>query len=191
MSDSLRPHELQHTRLPYPSLFPGVFSDSCPLSQWCHPTISSSVIPFSSCPQSFPASGSSSRSQFFTSGGQSIGASALASVLPMNIQGWSPLGGTLKSSAPQFQSISSPVLNLLYGPTLTSVHGYWKNHSLLWIRRKILRQALWSLSFYSKEKVLIAFVEPMGIKVVFLTMCKKWNIGLPRKFSRQLDKNPR
>ena len=105
-------------------------SRSCPLSQWCHPIISSSVDPFSSCLQSFPASGSSSRSQFFTSGGQSIGASALASVLPMNIQGWSPLGGTLKSSAPQFQSISSPVLNLLYGPTLTSVYDYWKNHSL-------------------------------------------------------------
>ena len=159
MSDSLRPHELQHTRLPYPSLFPGVFSDSCPLSQWCHPTISSSVIAFSSCPQSFPASGSSSRSQFFTSGGQSIGASALASVLPMNIQGWSPLGGTLKSSAPQFQSISSPVLNLLYGPTLTSVHGYWKNYSLDLCRPLSVK---WCLCF---------LIHCLRLVIAFLSVC--------------------
>ena len=98
MSDSLRPHGLQHTRLPCPALSPGVCSTSCPLSQWCHPTISSSVIPFSSCPQSFPASGSYPMSQLFASGGQSIGASASASVLPMNIQGWFPLGLTGLSS---------------------------------------------------------------------------------------------
>ena len=92
MSNSLQPHGLQHTSLPCPSLSPGVCSDSCPLSQWCHPSISSSVVPFSSCPQSFPASGSFPVSQLFPSGGQSIGASASASVLPMNIQGWFPLG---------------------------------------------------------------------------------------------------
>ena len=92
MSNSLWPHELQPTRLPYPSLSPWVCLNSCPLSQWCHPTISSSVIPFSSCLQSFPASGSFPVSQLFASGGQSIGASASASVLPVNIQGLLPLG---------------------------------------------------------------------------------------------------
>ena len=92
MSDSLWPHGLQHTRLPY--LSPRVYSNSCPLSQWCHTTISSSVIPFSSCLQPFPASGSFQRSQLFTTGGQSTGISALASVLPMNIQDWFPLGWT-------------------------------------------------------------------------------------------------
>ena len=94
MSDSLWPHGLQHARLPCPSPTPGVYSNSCPLSRWCHPTISSSFIPFSSCPQSFPASGSFPMSQLFTSGGQSIGVSASASVLPMNTQDWFPLGLT-------------------------------------------------------------------------------------------------
>ena len=101
LSDSLRPRGRQHARPPCPSPTPGVHSDSCPLSRWCHPTISSSVLPFSSCLQSFPVSGSFQMSQFFTSGGQSIGVSASASVLPMNIQDWFPLGwtvqGTLKS----------------------------------------------------------------------------------------------
>ena len=94
VSDSLRPHGLQHARLPCPSLSPRVCSNSRPLSQWCHPTISSSAAPFSSCLQSFPASGFFPMSQLFTSGGQSIGASASASFLPMNIQGWLPLGLT-------------------------------------------------------------------------------------------------
>ena len=92
VSDSLRPHESQHTRPPCPSPTPGVQSNSCPLSRWCHPAISSSVIPFSSCPQSLPASGSFPMSQLFTWGGQSIGVSPSASVLPMNIQDWFPLG---------------------------------------------------------------------------------------------------
>ena len=95
MSDSLRPHGLQHTRLPCPSLTPGAYSDSGPLSWWCHPAISSSVAPFSSCLQSFPASGSFPMSWLFTSGGQSIGASASASVLAMNIQDWFRLGLTV------------------------------------------------------------------------------------------------
>ena len=90
---TLRPHGLQHTRPPCPSLTPGAYSNSCPLHRWCHPTILSSVIPFSSL-QSFPASGSFSMSHFFTSGGQSIQVSASASVLPMNIQNWFPLGLT-------------------------------------------------------------------------------------------------
>ena len=94
MSNSLQPHGLQHTRPPCPSPTPGAYSNSYPLSQWCHPTISSSVIPFSSCPQYFPASGSFPMSQFFASGGQSIGVSASASVLPMNIQDSFPLGLT-------------------------------------------------------------------------------------------------
>ena len=140
VSDSLRPHESQHARPPCPSPTPGVHSDSHPPSQWCHPAISSFVVPFSSCPQSFPASGCFPISQLFTSGGQSIGASASASVLPMNIQGWFPLGltGLISLSsrdshesppAPQRKSISSLVLSLLYGPTLISVRDYWKNHS--------------------------------------------------------------
>ena len=130
----LPPHGLQHSRLPCPSLFPRVCSNLCPLSWWCHPTISSSVTLFS-CPQSFPASGSFPMSRLFASGGWSIGASA--SVLPMNIQGWIPLGLTSLTSllskesfpATQFKSINSSVLRLLYGSTLTSVHDYWKNLS--------------------------------------------------------------
>ena len=94
MSKSLWPHESQHARPPCPSPTPGVYSNPCPLSQWCHPAISSSVIPFSSCPQSFPAPGSFSMSQLFAWGSQSIGVSASTSVLPMNTQDWSPLGWT-------------------------------------------------------------------------------------------------
>ena len=94
VSDSLWSHGLQHTRLPCPSPSPGACSNSCPLSQWCHPTILSSVVPFSSCLKSFPASGSFLMNRLFPSGGQSIGASASASVLPMNIQDWFPLGLT-------------------------------------------------------------------------------------------------
>ena len=131
MCNSLQSHGLQHTMLPCPSPIPGACSNSCPLSQWWYPTISSSVVPFSSCLQFFPASGSFPGSQFFISGGQSIGASALASVLPMNIQGWYPLGWTgwisllsrgLQESppTPQFKRINFLVLSFLYGPTLTS-----------------------------------------------------------------------
>ena len=94
VSDSLWPHESHHARLPCPSPTTGVYSNSCPLSQWCHPTISSPVIPFSSCLQSFPASGSFQMSQLFSTGGQSIGVSASASVLSTNIPDWSPLGWT-------------------------------------------------------------------------------------------------
>ena len=92
VSESLGPRGLKDARLPCPSPAPGICSNSCPSSQWCHPTISSSVAPFSSCPQSFPRSGSFPTSRLFTSGGQSIGASASASVLPVNIQDWFPLG---------------------------------------------------------------------------------------------------
>ena len=110
ISDSLWPYGLQHTRLLCPSPSPGVHSNSCPLSWWCHPTISSSVIPFSSYPQSFPASGSFLISQFFTSSGQSIGASASTSLLPMNIEGWFPLG--LTSLISPFSTGLSRVISL-------------------------------------------------------------------------------
>ena len=136
---SLQPHGLQHTRPPCPSPTPRVYSNSCPLSQWCHPPISSSVIPFSSHLQSFPASGSFPMSQFFASSAQSIEVSASASVLPMNIQDWFPLGWTGLISSPsdsqesspksQFKSINSLVLSFLYSLTLTCIHDYWKNHS--------------------------------------------------------------
>ena len=138
--DSLQPHGLQHTRPPRPSLSPGACSDSCPLSWWCHSTISSSVTPFSSCLQAFSASGAFPMSWLFALNGWSIGASASASVLPMNIQDWFPLDGLVgflcsprdsqeSSPAPQSESINSSVLSLLYGPTLTFTHDYWKNHS--------------------------------------------------------------
>ena len=126
-------------RLLCPSPTPGAFSSSYQLSQWCHLTISSSAVPFSSCLQSFPASGSFPMSQFFTSGGQSIGASASASVLPMNIQDWFPLGLTgwislqskglsKSSSTTQLKSMNSSVLSFLYSTTLTTIYDYWKNH---------------------------------------------------------------
>ena len=141
LSDSLRPHEPQHTRPPCPSPTPRVYPNSCPLSRWCHLTISSSVVPFSSCLQSFPTSESFQMSQLFASGGQSIGVSASTSVLTMNTQDWSPLGCTgwipcspgnsqESSPTPQSKSINSSVLRFLYSPTLTSTHDYWKNHSL-------------------------------------------------------------
>ena len=140
VSDSLRPHESQHARPPCPSPTPGVYSNSCPSSQWCHPDISSSVVPFSSCPQSLPASGSFPMSQLFAWGGQSIGVSASASFLPKNTQnwslewtGWSPCSPRdTQESFPtsQFKSNNSLALSFLHSPTLTSIHDYWKNHSL-------------------------------------------------------------
>ena len=139
MSHCLWPHGPHHTRLPCPSLSPGVCSNSCPLNWWCHPTISSSVTLFSSCLQPFPASGSFPMKCLFESGGQSIGASA--SVLPMNIQCWFPLGYWLvwslwhprkskeSSSTKQFRNIYSSALSFFYGSTLTSTYDCWKNHS--------------------------------------------------------------
>ena len=133
-------HEPQHARPLCPSPTPGVHPNSCPSSRWCHPTISSSVISFS-CLQSFPASRSFQMSQLFASGGQSIGVSASASVLAMNTQTdllqdelvgspCSPRDSQESSPTPQFKSINSLVLSFLYSPTLTSIHNYWKNHSL-------------------------------------------------------------
>ena len=140
VSNSLWPYGLQHTRLPCPSPSPGACSNSCPLSQWCHPTISTFVVPFSSCPQSFLASGYFLMNWLFISGGQIIQVSASASVLPMNSQCWLPLG--LSGWIPlKFKRLSRCFSNatvqehqcygfhLLYGPTLTSIHDYWKNNS--------------------------------------------------------------
>ena len=119
MSNSLRPHESQHARPPRPSPAPEVYSDSCPSSQWCHPSISSSVVPFSSCPQSLPASGSFPMSQLFTWGGQSIGVPASASVLPMNTQDWSPLGWT------GWISLQSEGLSRVFSNTTVQKHQFF------------------------------------------------------------------
>ena len=140
MSDSLQPHGLQHARLLCLLPTPRAYSNLCPLSRWCHLTISSSVVPFSFLP-SLPASGSFHMSHFFTSGGQSIGVSASTSVLPMNIQDWFPLGCTgwisllskrlprvfSNTSVQKHQFFSAHIS--LYSPTLTSIHDYWKNQS--------------------------------------------------------------
>ena len=126
MSDSLRPHGLQHARFPCPSPTPRVYSNSCPLSQWCHPTILSSVIPFS-CLQSFPASGSSQMNQFFASGGQSIGASASASVLLGNSQdNWFPIGLT------GLISLLSKGLSRVFSSTTVQKHQFFGAQPSLW-----------------------------------------------------------
>ena len=119
VSDSLRPHDSQHARPPCPSPTPGIYSNSCPSSQWCHPAISSSVIPFSSCSQSLPASGSFPTSQLFAWDGQSIGVSASASVLPMNTQGWSPLGWT------GWISLQSKGLSRVFSNTTVQKHPFF------------------------------------------------------------------
>ena len=140
LSDYLWPNGLQHARLHCPSPSPGACTNSCPLCQWCHPTISFSVIHFSSCFQSFPESGSFLTSRLFASGGQSVRVSASASILPMKIQGWFLLGLTglislqskdsqESSSRLQFKSNNSSVLSLFYCSSLTFGHDYWKNHS--------------------------------------------------------------
>ena len=143
VSDSLWPHESQHTRPPCPSPTPGVYSNSCLSSQWCHWAISSSVVPFFSCPQSLPASGSFPTIQLFAWAGQSTGVSASASVLPMNTQDWFPLGWTgwislqskglsrvFSNTIVQIKGINFSALSFLHSPTLTSIHDHWKNHSL-------------------------------------------------------------
>ena len=123
---TLQPCGLQHARPPCPLPTPGVYSSSCPLSQWCHPTISSSVVPFSSCLQSFPTSESFQMSQFFTSGGQSTGASASASVLPVNTQDWSPLGWT------GWISLQSKELSRVFSNTTVQKHQFFGTQLSLW-----------------------------------------------------------
>ena len=129
VSDSLRPHRLQHDRPPCPSPTPGV----CPLSQWCHPTISSSVVPFSFCLQFFPASGSFAVSQLFASGGQRIRASASASVLPMNIQDWFPLELT------GLISLQSKGLSRVFSSTTIWKHQFFGTQPFLWSNSTILK----------------------------------------------------
>ena len=126
MSNSLPPHGLQYTRLPCPSESPGVYSNSCPLNRWCHPTISSSVVPFSSCLQSFPASGSFPVSQLLTLGGQSIRASASTSVPPINIQDWFPLGRT------GLISLQSKGLSRVFSSTTVQKHQFFGGQPSLW-----------------------------------------------------------
>ena len=138
VSDSLWPHGLQHTRPSCPSATPGVYSNSCPSSWWCHPTISSSVVPFSSCLHSFPASWSFPMSQFFASGGQSVGVSASTSVPPMNIQHWFPLGWT------SWISLQSRGLSRVFSNTTAQKHQFFgvqlssqsNSHIYTWLREK-------------------------------------------------------
>ena len=140
MSNSSQLHGLQHTRLPCPSPTAKAYSNSSPSSWWCHPTISPSAVPLSSGLQSFPASGSFPISQFFASGGQNIGISTSASVLPMTIEDWFPLGltGWISLQSKGLSRVFSNTtvqkhqffgVQLSLGPTLTSIHDYWKNHS--------------------------------------------------------------
>ena len=126
MSDSLQPHGLQHTRPPCPSPTSRACSNSCPLSQWCHPAILSSVLPFSSCPQSLPASGSFPMSQLFAWGGQSIGVSASASVLPMNTKDWSPLGWT------GWVSLQPKGLSRVFSSITVQKHQFFDAQLSLW-----------------------------------------------------------
>ena len=138
MSNSLRPHGLQHTRLSCLSLSSGVCSNSCPLSQWCHLNISSSIAHFSFCPQSFPALGSFPVSQLFPSGGQSIRASGLASILPVNIQGWFSLGSTALISL-QSKGLSTVESSLHCNSfSSTTIPSLWSNsHICTWLLEKL------------------------------------------------------
>ena len=141
-SDSLWPHGLQHARLRCPSPTTGACSNSCPLSQWYHPTISSSVVPFSSCPQSFPASGSFLRSQFFASGGQSIGVSASASILPMNIHDWFHLGWT------GWISLQSKGLSRVFSNTAVQKHQFLGTQLYFYVSLRVTKNSL----LLSKDK---------------------------------------
>ena len=145
MSDSLRPHGLQHARLPCPSPPPRANSNSCPLSQWCHLTISSSVIPFSSCLQSFPESGSFPMSQLFASGAQIIRVSASASVLPMNIQDWFPFGLT------GLISLQSKGLSRVFFSTTVWKHQFCGTQPSLWSNSHILHDYCKNHSFDYKD----------------------------------------
>ena len=166
MSDSLRLHGLQHARLPCPSPTPGAFSDSCPLSQGCHLTISPSVVPFSSCCQSYPASGSFQMSQFFASGDQSIGVSASASVLPMNIQDWFPLRLTgwisLQSkglrSLLQHHSSKAAILRCSAFSTVQLSHPYVTTGKPIALTRWTFVGKVMSLLFNMLSRLVITFL---------------------------------
>ena len=171
VSDSLRPHGLQHTRLPCPSPTPRACSNSCPSSWWCHPTISSSVVPFSSCLQSFPASGSFQMSQFFASGGQSIGTSVSASDLPKNNQDWFLLVFT------GLISLLSKGFSRVFFNTIAQKHQFfraqlslWSNshtHTWLWEKLSLTRRTfvgkVMSLLFNKLSRLVIAFFQGASI----------------------------
>ena len=163
VSDSLPPYGLLHARLPCPSPSPGACSNSYPLSRWCHPTILSSVVPFSSCLQSFLTSGSFPVSQFFTSGGQSIGVSASASVFPMNIKGWFPLGLT------GWISLQSKGLSRVFCNTTVQKHQFFGAQLSLWSNSHIY---MWLL-----EKPYLWLDEPLLAKscLCFLICYLGWS----------------
>ena len=165
VSNPLQPHGLQHARPLCPSSVPGVYSKSCPLSRWCHPTISSSVIPFSSCLQSCPALGSFPMSQIFASGGQSIGVLASTSVLPKCIQDWFLLGWTgwislpskglsRVSPTPQFKTINSSAFSLLYSP-----HSYMTTGKTIALTRWTFAGKVMPLLFNMLSRLVIAFLS--------------------------------
>ena len=167
MPDFLQPHGLKHARPPCPSPTRGVYSDSCPLSWWCHPTISSSVIPFSSCPQSFPASWSFPMSQLFASGGQRIGVSASTSVLPMNIQDWFPLGRTgwislrskgLSKSLLQHHSSKTSILWYLAFFIVQLSHPYMTIGKTIVLTRWTIVGKIMSLLFNMLSRLVITFL---------------------------------
>ena len=172
MSDFLQPHGLQHSRLPCPSLSPRVCSNSCPLSQWCHPTVSSSVVPFSSCLQSSPDLGSFQMSQLFASVGQSIGVSASTSVLPMNIQHWFPLGWTGWISL-QFKGLSMVFSNTtvqkhqFFGIQLSSqsnshIHT-WPQEKPIALTRQTFVGKVMSLLFNMLSRLVILFFQEANV----------------------------
>ena len=167
MSNSLRYHGLQHTRLPCPSLSPGARSNSCPLSQWCHPTISSSITPFSSCPQTFSSSRSFPMNQLFASGGQSTGASASASVLPMNIQDWFPLRLT-------GLILLSKELSRVFSSATVQKHQFFGSQPSLWSNSHI---HTWLL-----EKIALTIQTFAGkvISLLFNTLSRSVIAFLPR-----------
>ena len=174
MSDSLRPHELQHARPPCPSPTPRVYSNSCPSSQWCHPAISSSVFPFFSCPQSLPASGSFPVSQLFAWGGQSTGVSASALVLPMNTQDWSPLGWT------DWISLQTKGLSRVFSNTTVQKHQFFSAHlhspnsQLSFIHDHWKTIALTKWTFVGKVMSLL-FNMPSRLVMTFLPSSKRLN----------------
>ena len=189
MYDSLQPHKSQHTRPPCPSPAPRVHSNSCPSSRWCHPTISSSVIPFSSCLQSFSASGSFPMSQLLASGGQSIRVSALHQPFQwifstdflkdgLVVSPCSPGDSQESSPTPQFKSISSLVLSFCYSPTLTSIHDYWK------------KQALTRWTFVGKVMSLL-FIMLSRLLKTFLPRSKRLLISWLQSLSAVILESPK
>ena len=177
MSDSLRAHGQQHIRLPCPSSTPRAYPNSCPLSRWCHPTISSSDVPFFSCPQSFLASGSFQMSQLFASGGQSIGVSASTSVLPMNTQDWSPLGWPITSWQIDGETVETETDFIFLGSKITADGNC--SHE---IQRRLLlgRKVITNLDSVLKSRDItlptkVCLVKAMVFPVVMYG-CESWTI---------------